>query len=128
MKIKSELGAKVAQWSNDRQSIIDNAFVYACMHNHIEAARLLLQKGAQINAIAAGFDFSGTGLHYAAVNGHRAMAEFLIEQSSMLTGFIEKIGVFIAGMMALGALFASPAALAADIQDFFRPLRSAVSN
>ncbi len=32
-------------------------------------------------------------------------AEFLADQSSMLTTFIEKIGVFIAGMMALGALF-----------------------
>jgi len=32
-------------------------------------------------------------------------SEFLAEQSSMLTTFIEKIGVFIAGMMALGALF-----------------------
>lgn len=82
IKIKAELGAKIAGWSNDRQSIIDNAFTYACMHNHIEAARLLLQKGAQINAIAAGFDFSGTGLHYAAVNGHRAMAEFLIEEGA----------------------------------------------
>lgn len=32
-------------------------------------------------------------------------SEFLAEQSSMLTTFIEKVGVFIAGMMALGALF-----------------------
>jgi putative ABC transport system permease protein len=32
-------------------------------------------------------------------------ADFLAEQSSMLTTFIEKFGVFIAGMMALGALF-----------------------
>ncbi|HEX5219809.1 MAG TPA: ABC transporter permease [Verrucomicrobiae bacterium] len=32
-------------------------------------------------------------------------AEFLQEQSSMLTDFITKIGIFIAGMMALGALF-----------------------
>lgn len=31
--------------------------------------------------------------------------EFLSEQSSMLTGFIENFGVFIAGLMALGALF-----------------------
>jgi putative ABC transport system permease protein len=31
--------------------------------------------------------------------------EFLADQSSMLTTFIRKIGVFIAGMMALGALF-----------------------
>ena len=32
-------------------------------------------------------------------------ADFLSDQSSMLTGFIEKIGYFIAGLMALGALF-----------------------
>ena len=32
-------------------------------------------------------------------------ADFLAEQSSMLTGFIQTIGVFIAAMMALGALF-----------------------
>jgi putative ABC transport system permease protein len=32
-------------------------------------------------------------------------AEFLSEQSSMLTSFIENFGVFIAGLMALGALF-----------------------
>jgi putative ABC transport system permease protein len=32
-------------------------------------------------------------------------AEFLADQSSMLTGFIQTIGVFIAAMMALGALF-----------------------
>ena len=32
-------------------------------------------------------------------------AEFLAEQSSMLLDFIEKFGVFIAGLMALGALF-----------------------
>ena len=31
--------------------------------------------------------------------------EFLAEQSSMLTGFIEELGVIIAGLMALGALF-----------------------
>jgi len=32
-------------------------------------------------------------------------ADFLADQSSMLTTFIEKFGVFIAGLMALGALF-----------------------
>jgi putative ABC transport system permease protein len=32
-------------------------------------------------------------------------AEFLAEQSTALTGFIESIGFFIAGLMALGALF-----------------------
>jgi ankyrin repeat protein len=81
-QIKLRLLAKIAHWSNDRQSIINNAFVYACMHNHVDAARLLLQKGAQINAIADGFDYSGTGLHYAALNGHQAMVELLIEHGA----------------------------------------------
>ena len=81
-QIKDELQAKVAQWSNDPQDIINNAFVYACMHNHIDAASLLLKKGAQINAIPPGFDYSGTGLHYAALNGHRRMVEFLIQQGA----------------------------------------------
>jgi len=80
--IKEELQAKVAAWSDDARDIINNAFVYACMHNHIDAARVLLQKGAEVNAIPPGFDYSGTGLHYAALNGHRAMAEFLIQQSA----------------------------------------------
>ncbi len=92
MKIKEELRAKIAKWANDRQSIINNAFVYACMHNHIEAARLLLQKGAQVDAIAPGFDYSGTGLHYSAVNGHRAMAEFLIEQGANANVKDTKVG------------------------------------
>lgn len=80
--IKAELEAKVAQWTNDAQSIIDNAFVYACMHNQVDAARLLLQKGARVDAIPPGFDYSGTGLHYAALNGHKPMIEFLIEQGA----------------------------------------------
>ncbi len=33
------------------------------------------------------------------------LADFLYEQSSMLTSFIEDFGIFIAGLMALGALF-----------------------
>lgn len=75
---KRMLAAKFAAFTNDRQGIIDNAFVYACIGGHIEAATLLLSKGAQINAIAGGFDYAGTGLHYAALNGRRAMVEFLI--------------------------------------------------
>lgn len=80
--IKDELKAKVSQWSNDRQDIIDNAFVYACMHNQIDAANFLLEQGAKIDAIPPGFDYSGTGLHYAALNGHRGMVDFLIERGA----------------------------------------------
>jgi len=81
-KIKEELQGKIDSWSNDSRDIINNAFVYACMHNHIDAARLLLQKGAQIDAVPPGFDYSGTGLHYAALNGHRVMVDFLIAQGA----------------------------------------------
>ena len=70
---------RVNTWSQDRQGIINNAFVYACMHGHIDAAKLLLDKGAEINVIPGGFDYAGTGLHYAALNGHREMVEFLLQ-------------------------------------------------
>jgi len=73
---------RINAWSQDRQGIINNAFVYACMHGHIDAAKLLLDKGAEINVIPGGFDFAGTGLHYAALNGHRPMIEFLLDHGA----------------------------------------------
>jgi ankyrin repeat protein len=75
---KRLLADRVNSWSQDRQGIINNALVYACMHGHVAAAELLLAKGAEINAIPGGFDYAGTGLHYAALNGRRAMVEFLL--------------------------------------------------
>src|SRR2546427_1102124 len=45
---KQKLADRVNEWSQDRQGIINNALVYACMHGHIEAAKLLLQHGAQV--------------------------------------------------------------------------------
>ena len=80
---KRELAARVRSWAQDRQGIVDNAFVYACMHGHIDAARLLLEKGARINAIPGGFDYAGTGLHYAALNGHRPMVEYLLQNGAI---------------------------------------------
>ena len=73
---------RINSWSQDRQGIINNAFVYACMHGHIDAAKLLLEKGAEINAIPGGFDFAGTGLHYAALNGHRPMVQYLLDHGA----------------------------------------------
>jgi ankyrin repeat protein len=81
-QIKQELQARIDGWSHDSHSMINNALVYACMHNRIEAAKFLLQKGADINAIAPGFDYAATALHYAALRGHRAMVEFLIGQGA----------------------------------------------
>ena len=81
-RTKRELLDRMRGWRQDQQGVIDNAFVYACMHGRIEAAQLLLEKGAAIDAIPGGFDFAGTGLHYAAHNGHRAMVEFLLERGA----------------------------------------------
>ena len=80
--IKEELQGKIDGWSTDSRDIVNNAFVYACMHNRLDAAKLLLQKGADINAIPPGFDYAGTGLHYAALRGHRTMVDFLLEQGA----------------------------------------------
>jgi hypothetical protein len=52
---------RINSWSQDQQGIVNNAFVFACMHRHIDAAKLLLEKGAELNAIPGGFDFAGTG-------------------------------------------------------------------
>lgn len=75
---KQSLSDRVNSWSQDQQGIVNNAFVYACMHGHVAAAELLLNRGAEINVIPGGFDYAGTGLHYAAMNGHRSMVEFLL--------------------------------------------------
>jgi ankyrin repeat protein len=81
-RIDSPFGKRLAAGSTDHQAVINNAFVYACMHGHIDAAQLLLDRGAEINAIPGGFDFAGTGLHYAALNGHRAAVEFLLQHGA----------------------------------------------
>jgi ankyrin repeat protein len=91
-RIKEELQRKSAAWSNDSQEIINNAFIYACIHNQIDAAKLLLEKGAQVNAIAPGFDFSGTALHNAALHGHRELVEFLVEQGADVNVKDTKVG------------------------------------
>jgi ankyrin repeat protein len=94
---KTKLATKFQSFSQDSQGVLDNAFVYACMHDHIAAANLLLEKGAEVNAIPGGFDYSGTGLHYAALNGHRDMVEFLITQGADISLTDTKVGSTAAG-------------------------------
>jgi len=72
----------VASSTSQSRDIINNALVYACRHGQIEAAGLLLRKGADINCIPRGFHYPGTPLHNAAVSGHRSMVEFLIEHGA----------------------------------------------
>jgi ankyrin repeat protein len=99
---KRQLTDRVESWSQDRQGIINNAFVYACMHGHIDAAKQLLQKGAEVNVIPGGFDYAGTGLHYAALNGHRAMVEFLLQNGADRNVKDTKVGSTAAGWAEYG--------------------------
>jgi ankyrin repeat protein len=101
-KIKDELQTKEAAWSDDSHDIINNAFIYACIHNRIDAAKFLLEKGAQVNAIAPGFDFSGTALHNAALHGHRELVEFLIKRGADVNVKDTKIGSTAAGWAEYG--------------------------
>ena len=94
---KQSLSDRVNAWLQDRQGIINNAFVYACMHGHIDAAQLLLDKGVEINTVPGGFDFAGTGLHYAALNGHRPMVEFLLQHGADKNVKDTKVGSTAAG-------------------------------
>jgi len=99
---RQKVADRVNEWSQDRQGIINNAFVYACMHGHIEAARLLLQHGAEINVVPGGFDYAGTGLHYAALNGQLAMVEFLLQQGADREVKDTKVGSDAAGWAEYG--------------------------
>jgi ankyrin repeat protein len=81
-KLAWPFGEPAEGWSQDPQDIIDNAFVYACRSGRIEAAERLLQHGARINAIPPGFDYAGTGLHYAAMEGHRPTVDYLLAHSA----------------------------------------------
>jgi hypothetical protein len=67
---------RINSWSQDQQGIVKNAFVFACMHRHIDAAKLLLEKGTELSAIPGGFDFAGTGLHYAALKAIARWSSF----------------------------------------------------
>jgi ankyrin repeat protein len=101
-KISWPFGGARKSWPQDQLSIINNAFVYACMHGHIEAAKLLLEKGAEINAIPDGFDYAGTALHYAALNGQRAMVEFLLAHGANRNLKDTKVGSTAAGWAEYG--------------------------
>lgn len=55
--------------------LVSEAFYIAARNGHVDVARFLLEKGADVNC--RGF-FGAPGLHWAAINGHKPMVEFLI--------------------------------------------------
>jgi hypothetical protein len=67
---------------HDPRQIINNALVFAAAWGQKETADELLSRGADIDAIPAGFDFAGTPLHYAALNNRREMADWLLERGA----------------------------------------------
>jgi len=62
--------------------MLGNALVYAASWGRIETANYLLKQGAQENLIPAGFDYSGTPLHYAAFQGRREMVDLLLSHGA----------------------------------------------
>jgi cytohesin len=62
--------------------LISEALHIAARNGHVDVAKFLLEKGADINC--RGF-FGAPGLHWAAIHGHKAMVEFLIGHGADLT-------------------------------------------
>jgi hypothetical protein len=66
----------------NRRQMLAHALVYAASFGRIDVASYLLDQGADVNLIPAGFDYSGTALHYAAFQGHREMVEWLLRHGA----------------------------------------------
>jgi ankyrin repeat protein len=66
----------------DPRQILNNALVYAAAWDRGEVVDFLLDRGAEVNLIPAGFDYAGTPLHYAALNGRRAMVDRLLARGA----------------------------------------------
>jgi ankyrin repeat protein len=64
------------------REIVNNALVYAAAWGQHDAMQELLKRGAEINAIPAGFDFAGTPLHYAALHGRRDTVDWLLRHGA----------------------------------------------
>jgi ankyrin repeat protein len=64
---------------SDRRQIIDNALIYAAAWGQIATLDELRKRGGNINSIPAGFDFAGTTLHYAALQGRGEMVDHLLD-------------------------------------------------
>lgn len=76
----------------DPEQILNNALVYAAAWGHAEAVEFLLDHGAALNFIPAGFDYAGTPLHYAALNGRRETVTQLLRHGADVAIPDAKIG------------------------------------
>jgi ankyrin repeat protein len=79
----SELNDEVvADSARAKGDVISHAFYGACRNGHTDAAELLLERGADVNAKGI---LGGTGLHWAAINGHKETVAFLLAHGADLT-------------------------------------------
>ena len=72
----------VADSARMQGDVISHVFYCACRNGHTAVAKLLLERGAHVDAKGV---FGGTGLHWAAINGHKDTVAFLVAQGADLT-------------------------------------------
>ena len=72
----------VADSARMKGDVISNAFYGACRNGHTAVAASLLERGADVNAKGV---FGGTGLHWAAIKGHKDTVAFLVAHGADLT-------------------------------------------
>ncbi|MDX1493638.1 MAG: ankyrin repeat domain-containing protein [Longimicrobiales bacterium] len=58
---------------------VSDAFYIACRNGALETAKLLRKRGAEVDALGY---FDATALHWAAINGHTAVVEWLVQQGA----------------------------------------------
>ena len=76
----------------DHRQILGNALVYASAWGRAKVVYFILDRGADVNLIPAGFDYAGTPLHYAALNGRVEMVGHLLELGADPAVLDTKIG------------------------------------
>ncbi|MEZ5379184.1 MAG: ankyrin repeat domain-containing protein [Acidimicrobiales bacterium] len=68
--------------ADERQSVLDHAFVMAADCGRRAAAADLLERGANIDAVPPGFHWRGTALHAAAASGDADLVRWLLEHGA----------------------------------------------
>lgn len=77
---------------HDPQALLTNALAHACQWGERETAGELVRRGADIHALAAGFDFNGTPLHFAALHDRRELCDWLLAAGADPTRRDGKVG------------------------------------
>ncbi len=78
--------ADLSGWPEDsafrRGDVVSDAFYIACRRGHLDVARFLSERGADLEA--TGY-FGGSALHWAAVEGHEEVVHWLVAEGADTT-------------------------------------------